>query len=232
MRDPFIKPRAAPLIGPEGKGRDPRVESAPGPGEWEDPRLGGARGRSLVFPAGLPFPLLCSSSLPWGGMVRPTLLAFPAPLPSGAVAPPPSWHVRLRERAKPWLQGGPDRGGPSGGRQRALPPALLPFSLRRRALRRPQAGRFLSGPGRRGGQGSRCLPGKGATTRAGRRAPGDGGAAATTPGGGVRSEPAGSLERGGTGRGGAGWAVGAGRGADGTTGAGWGGNGTGATMAR
>lgn len=98
------------LIGPWGKGRDPRVERAPGPGEWEDPHLGGARGRSLVFPAGLSFPLAGSLLSPRDGMVRPTLLAFPPLLPFGAWAPPPSWHVRLRERAKPWLWEGADRG--------------------------------------------------------------------------------------------------------------------------
>lgn len=62
------------LIGPGGKGRVPRVERALGPREWEDLRLGGARGRSLVFPAGLPFSLAVFLLSPpgWGWYVPPS----------------------------------------------------------------------------------------------------------------------------------------------------------------
>lgn len=79
----------AALIGPGGRGRDPRVERAPGPGEWEDPHLGGARGRSLVFPAGLPFPLAGFLLSPpgWDGTSHPPRIPAPPPLRSlGAAA--------------------------------------------------------------------------------------------------------------------------------------------------
>lgn len=81
--------RPAALIGPGGKGRDPRVELAPGPGEWEDPRLGGARGRSSVFPAGLPFPLAGFLLSPpgWDGTSHPPRITAPPLLQSlGAAA--------------------------------------------------------------------------------------------------------------------------------------------------
>lgn len=201
--------RPAALIGPWGEGRDPRVELAPGPGEWQHPRLGGARGRSSVFPAGLPFPLAGFLLSPpgWDGTSHPPRIPAPPLLRIlGAAA---ILARQVEGKSKPWLWGGARTGGPSGGRRRALPPALLPTLFRCGALRRPRPAWFLSDPGRRGGRGGRYLPGTGATTRAGRTAPGDGGAAAA-PGGGVRSEPAGSLERSGAGRGGA-WGRGVGR---------------------
>lgn len=124
VRDPFINPRAP----------GPRLSLAPGErgvtcGWSARPVLGSGKIHARVERGGVPwlsrldflFPLLCSASLPRGGMVRPTLLAFPPLLPYGAVAPPPSWHVRLRERAKPglWRAGrGTRTGGLSRGRQR------------------------------------------------------------------------------------------------------------------
>lgn len=153
MRDPFIKPR------PHG----PLLSLAPGERGvtrgWSSLQAqGSGKIHAWVERGGVPrfsrqdflFPLLGSSSLPRGGMVRPILLAFPPLLSSRAWAPPPSWHVRLRERAKPWLWGGGRTGGPSRGRRRALPPALLPSLFRCGALRRPEASPVPVRPGKEG----------------------------------------------------------------------------------
>lgn len=175
-RGPFIKTNVPGLllIGPGGKGRAPRVERARDPAEWVDPRLGGARGRSLAFQAGLPLPLAASLLSPGVGMVRPALLAFPPLLPfrSGGVAAILAFG--LRERAKPWRWGA-QAGSPSRDPQLRLPsPPPLPAPVR--------------GPEAFGGQAGLCQA----------RGGGAGGAAAASPG---RAVP---RERGGRGQGTAG----------------------------
>lgn len=89
--------------------------------------LGWGEGAFLGVPGRTSFSLWCVPPLfPGAGMVRPTLLVFPPLLPSQAVSPPPSWHVRLRERAKPWLWGAGTRSPSRGGQQDPPSPPPLP----------------------------------------------------------------------------------------------------------
>lgn len=205
---------------PWGKGACPAGGARPGPSGVGRSTLGWSKGAFLGFPGWTSSSPGCVPPLPRGGhgTSRPPRIPAPPSLPE-------RWRrrhlgIRVEGKSQTLALGGP--GGEPLPRSTATP--AQPSSSSRsgagpRGVRRP--GGFLSGPGRRGGRGGRCLPGTGRTTRAGRTGPGDGRAAAP-PGGGVRSGPAGSPGRGGR----------AGRGADGTTGAGWGGNGTGATMVR
>lgn len=150
-RDPFIKPRAPGWLlslALGGGGVSCGWSGPRGPGEWEDPRLGAARGRFFPFPAGL-YPSLWSFSLPRGGdgTSHPPRIPAPPPLlPSGAVAPPPSWHVRLRKEpnAEFW---GPEQGDPPAVDSETYP-ALLPSPLGRGALRRAEAGSVPVRPGK------------------------------------------------------------------------------------
>lgn len=114
--------RPALLIGPVGRGRVPRVERALGPGEWEDPRLGGARGVPWLSQQDFLFPLPCSFSPPrvGNGTSHPRIPA-PSPLPSSGAA-----AILARQVEVPWLCG-VRTGSPSRGRRRDPPsPPPLP----------------------------------------------------------------------------------------------------------
>lgn len=106
--------RPAALIGPGEKGRDPRVERTPGPGEWEDPRLGGARGRSLVFPAELPFPFAGFLLSPpgWDGTSHPPRIPAPPPLRRLGAAAILAHQVEGKSQTLDWRGGGPRQGDP------------------------------------------------------------------------------------------------------------------------
>lgn len=117
--------RLPPLIGPGGEGRALWVEHRPKPRGVGRSTLGWGEGAFLGFPGRTSFSLGCVPPLSLGvGMVRPTLLTFPAPspLPSGGAA-----AILARQVAgkpNPGF-GGPERGSLFRGRQRDTP---QPFS--------------------------------------------------------------------------------------------------------
>lgn len=140
--------RLAPLIGSGGRRRVLRVERAPGPRGVGRSTPGCSEGAFLSFPGRtLPLAVVLLSPPGWGWYVPPSSHSRPsAPPPSGAVAPPPSWHVRLRKEpnAKFW---GPEQGDPPAVDSETYP-ALLPSPLGRGALRRAEAGSVPVRPGK------------------------------------------------------------------------------------
>lgn len=217
--------RLAPLIGPGGRGRVPRVACIPGVQRsgkihaWVE--RGGVpclSGQDLLFPS------QCSFSLPRGGdgTSHPRIPAPPPLRSRGAAA---ILARQVEEKAKPWLWWA-RTGRPSRGRQRDLPsPPPLPARARDSEAR---GGRPRSCQARGGGAGraAAASPGWAVPPRQGGEGPVAAGQLYRL---GAGCGAGGRAPWGGAGRGGAERAE---RGEDGTTGAGWGGNGTGATMAR
>ena len=212
--------RLPPLIGPGGKGRVPRVEHRPKPRGVGRSTLGWGEGAFLGFPGRTSFSLGCLPPLSLGvGMVRPTLLAFPAPspLPGGGAAAILARQVAGKSQT---LALGVQRGSLFHGRQRD-PPSPSPLFARARGSE-ARVGRLGPCHARGGGAGGVAAASPGRTVPPQQGGQGLETAKALRPRagcGGDRRLPRGGVE----------WAE---RGAEGTTGAGWGGNGTGATMAR
>lgn len=167
-RDPFIKPKApgwllSLALGGGGVSRGWRA--SPGSRGVGKSTLGWSEGAFLAFPGRTFFsPRSVPSLSPGVGMVRPTP-AFPPLLPSGAVALPPSWHVRLRKKPNPGF-GGPGQGDPPAVDSETYP-VLLPSLLGRGILRHAEAGPVPVRPGEEGRAG-RPLPPRGGRYHPGR----------------------------------------------------------------